>query len=134
MILELAGCIMALVYKGKIKDVYGKSLHDALLNALKNNKSDAIKSFHKLEDEMKCCGVFNISDYPPEYSNQESDWCKKDPNPKGCLQAILDFLGTNLPMIGGILGGVLLIELFGFVGAIALAVAVRNASDRYQST
>ncbi|UJR23570.1 hypothetical protein I4U23_026558 [Adineta vaga] len=129
MILELVAFIMAFVYKGKVTDVYKTALSKVFDTALQSNQTDVLHAFQELEKNMKCCGVHNRSDYgyPPKFplSNQ----CLENPSSIGCSDAIINFLNKNLPIIGGSLGGVLLLELLGLIGAIALAVALKHAPD-----
>jgi hypothetical protein len=133
MLVELVGFIMAFVYKGELQTVYEKPLSDVLHDALKRNDTNIISIFHDLEAAMKCCGVLGVKDYA-NYSSAETDWCKTNPDSRGCSTAIMDFLNKNLPIIGGTLGGVLLLELFGLIAAIALAVAIRHAPDEDYSS
>jgi hypothetical protein len=128
MIIELAGFIMAFAYKGKLKDVYDTTLTKVFDTGLESNKTEIIKAFQDLEDVVKCCGVHGKSDYDRFNYTSLSEACKQYPT-KGCSQAIIDFLDTNLPIIGGILGGVLALEFFGLIFAIVLAVALKHAPD-----
>jgi len=134
MILELAGLILAFVYKGKITEVYEGTFSDVLVQAVRKNQSDVLNIFHEMEKTMKCCGVRGPSDYRGHEYN-EGEYCRANPNARGCAASIIDFLNTNLPIIGGTLGGVLLLELFGLIGAIALAVAIKHApKESYSSS
>jgi len=134
MILELAAVIMALVYKSKLRSVYDESLSQVLDKALRNNQDSVLSAFRDLENLLKCCGVKNISDYAKYPNVTKSDFCKEKPDASGCADTIIDFLNKNLPIIGGTLGGVILIELFGLIAAIALAIALKHApSDNYSS-
>jgi len=128
MIVELVAFIMAFVYKGQLKKTYEDALNNVLQDALKGNKKELLSAFTELEIAMKCCGVFNISDYR-NYPNETSEYCNKNPTADGCSTAIINFLNKNLPIIGGTLGGVLLLELFGLIAAIVLAVALKHAPD-----
>ncbi|CAF0754758.1 unnamed protein product [Adineta steineri] len=129
MILELVGFIMAFVYKSKLKDVYTDSLSTALTDAITKNQTDVLSSFRDLENSMKCCGVHNVSDYNDYPQSQLSQQCKDHPDSQGCSAAIIGFLNKHLPIIGGSLGGVLLLELLGLIGAIVLAKALKNKPD-----
>ena len=133
MIVELAGFITAFVYKGKLKEVYTDSLQKVFDDGLKTNNTEIMKSFRALEEAMKCCGVQNVSDYgvPPKFPL--SGPCEKDPVPEGCAVAITRFLSKQLPIIGITLGAVILLELFGLIAAIALAVARGHAPEKTYS-
>ncbi|CAF0748053.1 unnamed protein product [Adineta ricciae] len=129
MILELVAFIMAFVYKGQLTDVYKDTLFKVFDKALTENQTSVIHAFQELENKMKCCGIHNISDYgkPPKVTLSER--CLAAPESEGCSDAIIGFLNKHLPIIGGSLGGVLLLELCGLIGAIALAVALKHAPD-----
>jgi hypothetical protein len=118
MIVELVAFIMAFAYKGKLTEVYETTLLKVFTDALKKNDEAALGSFRDLETAMKCCGIHNVSDYNG-YNATRSEFCIQHPESIGCSQAIIDFLSKNLPIIGGILGGVIFLELLGLIGAIA---------------
>jgi len=136
LILELVGFIMAFVYKGKLEEIYDSNLRKILIDAA--NKTDAtsnktLAAFVVLQKQFKCCGAANYSDYGRTVPNLP-DSCFNDDQHKflrenGCSKAIIDFLGSKLPILGGILGGFLFVELLGLIGAIVLAVALKHAPD-----
>ncbi|CAF1039298.1 unnamed protein product [Rotaria sp. Silwood1] len=133
MILELVAFILALVYKGKLKNLFEEPLFKILHTALENKDNKTITAFHDLENSMKCCGVHNKSDYDSYTLDQESKRCKEHPDSKGCSQAIIDLFSKNLPIVGGTLGGILIVELFGLIGACVLAAALKNSPEMYSS-
>jgi hypothetical protein len=128
MIIELTGLIMAFVYKGKLKDVYETSLSEVFENGLSKNDTKIMNAFNDLEKALKCCGIHNISDYSAYNITKFSEGCQKYPK-DGCSQKLIDFLSKNLPIIGYSLLAVFLLELFGVITAIALAVALKHAPD-----
>ena len=129
MIVELVGFIMAFVYKGKLKDVYETTLLKALEDGVKNNKTELLIAFQQLEKSLECCGVLNVTDYGNISRSRLSEQCKLTKPPIGCAEKIINLLNSNLPIIGGTLGGVLAVELFGLIASIALAVALKHAPD-----
>jgi hypothetical protein len=126
MILELAGFILAFSYKSRLENVYRDSLKEAFDAALSQNNTKVVNVFHDLEKELKCCGVNGPTDY-----NTHPQFITPDcyAHPTGCSTAIIDWLDKNLPIIGGVLGGVLLLEIVGLLSAVALVVALRHAPD-----
>jgi len=134
MILEIAAFIMAFVYKGQLQSTYEKELSRVFQENLNRNNTGAMKPFHDLENGLKCCGVKNISDYGEHFPSIEySTWCKANNGSIGCSDAIIRFLNKNLPAIGGVLGGVVFIELLGLIGAIILVRVLRDDPDTYSS-
>jgi len=134
MIIELVGFIMALVYKGKLQDLYEKPFYDLLHTALEANDTNTLLIIQDLENKLKCCGIHNISDYQPYPHIEKSEYCINNPQAKGCAAAIISIFETNLPIIGGTLGGVILLELFCLIGAIILAKALNKDSDMLYSS
>ena len=75
---------------------------------------------------MKCCGANGIIDYKAHPLDTPLECFQ---HPKGCSDAIIDLLDKNLPIIGGVLGGVLVLEVIGLLSAVVLAVALKHAPD-----
>jgi hypothetical protein len=132
MILELAGFITAFAYKKQLQEVYNESLTRVFTDALDNNGTSVINVFHELEKSLKCCGSNGINDYithgytPPQL-------CFEHPT-KGCARAIIDLLDKNLPLIGSVLGIVLLLELVNLIFALILAKALKHSNDHIFSS
>ena len=129
MIVELVGFIMAFVYKGKLQSVYEDALFKALQTGLEKENKEVLAAFQQLEKALQCCGVHNITDYIGYPKYPLSPECRQNTTVVGCAEKIIDFLSSKLPIIGGTLGGVLALELFGLIAAIALAVALKHAPD-----
>ena len=135
MIVELTGCIMAIVYKNKLREVYDDALTTALKKGVSERDDKILAAFRSLEEAVSCCGAQNISDYatyPP--FEQLSKPCQKDNSTIGCADKIVDILNKNLPIVSGTLGGIIALELITLLGAIALAVALKHAPDRDYSS
>lgn len=129
--MELAGFILAFSYRSKLEKVYKDSLSEVLGSALEKNNTKVLNVFHKLEKDMKCCGVNGVSDYNTYHQPIPQDCFVY---PIGCSTAIIDWLEKNLPIIGGVLGGVLVLEVVGLLSAVVLAVALKHApEDSYSS-
>ncbi|CAF3335164.1 unnamed protein product [Rotaria socialis] len=126
MVIELTGFILAFAYKSKLESVYRNSLKTVFTNAVQKNQTQVMNAFHDLESALKCCGVNGIIDYTSAGQDAPS-WCYL--HQEGCSNVIIDSLRKNLPIIGGTLGSVLLLELLGFIGAILLAVALKILPD-----
>ena len=133
MVIEFVGFIMAFAYKNKLEDVYRDSLTTVFGKALMNNDTRVMKVFHQLEDKLDCCGVNGKDDYS-KYHGLAPPSCFQNATSKGCSTAIIDILETNLPIVGGVLGAVLVIELGIFVSAIALRfIAAKQPYEVYSS-
>lgn len=130
MILELVALVMAFAYKSKLTDVYETSLAKVFHKGWETHDDKVINGFHELEKNLKCCGVYNITDYAEYHLNTTdySEGCRDHPN-DGCSRKIIDFLSGNLPIVGYSLLSVFLLEFFAVLGAIAFMVALKHAPD-----
>jgi hypothetical protein len=132
MVAELAAFITALVMRVKIEDTYRDNLWKIFEDAYKDNRTDVIDAIEKLEKQFECCGVNNSLDYQT-LNITAPDSCYKDPDASepyslGCAKAIIDWIVDELPAVGGVTGATLVLEVFGLVTAIALAVALKKDS------
>ena len=126
MILELTGFILAFSYRSKLEKVYKDSLSEVLGIALDKNNTKVLNIFHDLEKSMDCCGANGATDY---YDHHQIAPPQCAVHPKGCSTAIIDWLDKNLPIIGGVLGAVLVLEVIGLLSVVVLAVALKHAPD-----
>ncbi|CAF3678496.1 unnamed protein product [Adineta steineri] len=124
MILQLIGFGMAVGYKKKLETVYHDGLKKVFTKALAQNETKVLEAFHKLEDTVKCCGVDGVTDYPTGLT-PTSCWQHTD----GCATVIIDVLEKNLPIIGGSLGGVLVLELLCLIFTLILAKNLAHAKE-----
>ena len=136
MTIELVGLIMAFIYKSKLTDVYEKSLYKVFQKGWDNQDDNVINGFHELEKNLKCCGVYNKTDYAEYHLNATdySEGCRDHPD-EGCSKKIIDLLNANLPIVGYSLLSIFLLEFFALLGAIAFSVALKHApDDEYSSS
>jgi hypothetical protein len=51
----------------------------------------------------------------------------------GCAKAVVTWIWNELPILAGVLGGILAIEIFGLISSLVLGVAVSHAlkADSY---
>ncbi|CAF1188377.1 unnamed protein product [Didymodactylos carnosus] len=134
-IAELVGFILAFWYKGKLEEVYNNDLLEVFNKAYTKNETDTQKAIESIEERFKCCGISGPNDYTKLNLTVPSACfiCGGPQTCTGCASKIIDFLKDKLPIFGGILGGFLLIEIFGVVSAISLGVAISHSPDRYSS-
>jgi hypothetical protein len=133
MIMELAAFITTMSSRVRVRDSYESGLRTVFNNAYDNNQTDLMVAVENLELEFKCCGVHNFTDYtrsnytiPP--SCHESQLLDKPIFTQGCADAIIDWIWDELPVIGGILGAILFLEVFGLIASIAMIVAISHFS------
>lgn len=132
---ELAACIVVLSSHRAVRDSYYSGFREFFNEAQANNHTDQKQIFEEMQRRFECCGANNVTDYykggyPVPASCHRDDDIFQEIFDCGCAQAALDWLWNQFPVIGGVLGGVLLMEIFGVVSAVALAVAVSHT--RYE--
>ncbi|CAF2400267.1 unnamed protein product [Rotaria sp. Silwood2] len=133
MILELAAFITTMSSRVRVRHSYESGLWNVFSDAYDNHRQDLIKQVEDLEQEFKCCGVVNSDDYQkvnstiPLSCHQDQSLSKPIFN-KGCADAIIDWIWDELPVIGGVVGAVIFIEIFGVISSISLAVAISHYS------
>lgn len=131
-IMELVALIILLAAKSKIRDGYNDGFHDFFVDSYKNNHTDLQALIEQMEQEFECCGSNNYTDYAmnnftlPKSCYKDKDITKSRYD-KGCAQAVIDWIENKLPAVGGILGTVLFLEIFGVVSSIALGCAISRS-------
>ncbi|UJR36184.1 hypothetical protein I4U23_028918 [Adineta vaga] len=140
MICELAAFITMMSTRVRIRDSYQSGLWNVFSNAYTKNRPNLIEAIEELEREFQCCGVIDFKDYT-KVNHTLPLACYMDQSflkpifAKGCSQAFIDWMWDELPIIGGIISAILIIEVFGVIASFSLAVAVSHyAYGRLQGT
>jgi hypothetical protein len=134
-IAELAAFIVTLSTQVSVRDSYSTGLRELFIESYSNNHTDLQNAIEDLEREFKCCGVYNVTDYYTHNFTVPSS-CHENQNfhkpifQKGCADATVDWLWDQFPVVGGVLGSILFIEIFGVISSIALGVAISHSSYR----
>ncbi|CAF1328075.1 unnamed protein product [Rotaria sp. Silwood1] len=132
-ITELAALIITLTYRVRIRDSYYHGFQQLFIEIYSNNHTDLKYVIEDIEREFKCCGIDNVTDYyehnytVPVTCYQDEDFHKSIFD-QGCANAIIQWLWHQFPIIGSVLGGILLIEIFGIISSIALGTAISHSS------
>ncbi len=118
----------------RVRNSYDNGLMSVFDDAYKLNLTDSRKAFEKLEEQFKCCGVDGSEDYTNiNYTIPVSCYENRDPirNPfsVGCSEAIIDWIWDEMPVIGGIVGTVLILEIFGVISSCSLAAVISHSSS-----
>jgi len=124
------------VFRNNLWKTYDSGFMEVFHRAYTHNETDSIKVIENLEREFQCCGVDGASDYlninrtiPKAcYPNQSSIFY---PYYQGCAEAVTIWIWNELPIIAGVLGSILFIELFGIIASLVLGVAISHSSSAH---
>ena len=116
-----------------VRDSYHSGFRELFIEAYSNNHTNLIDVIEDVEREFKCCGADNVTDYYkrnftiPATCHQGENFHKPIFD-QGCSDAVVNWLWDQFPIIGGVLCGILLIEIFGVISSIALGIAISHTS------
>lgn len=133
MILELAAFITLFSSRVRVRSSYESGLMEIFDRAYGNDDEKLMKQVEDLEIEFECCGVKGFIDYEKRNHTVPLS-CHKDQSATkplfkdGCADAIIDWIGDELPIIGGIVGAIIFVEIFGVIASISLGVAISHYS------
>lgn len=132
-ITELVAFILILNFRVSIRDSYHDGFREFFIETYSNNHTDLQYVIEDIEREFKCCGADNVTDYYknnftiPASCHQNEDFHKPIFD-QGCADAAVQWLWDQVPIIGGILCAIFLIEIFGVISSIVLGIAVSHSS------
>jgi hypothetical protein len=132
-IVEIAALIVTIHYRGAIRDSYYDGFREWFYDSYSYNHTHAQEIFENMERDFKCCGAYNVTDYytnnftVPASCHQNQDFSKPIFS-EGCAHAAMDWLLNHFSIIGGILAGFFVIELFGVISSIAFGIAISYSS------
>ncbi len=135
-ITQIGALIATLSSRVRLRDSYEYGFRELFIEIYKNNQTDLKYVIEDMEREFKCCGVQNVTDYY-KYNYKIPASCHEDGDlrkpifDEGCAHAAIKWLWDQFPIIGGALGGILLIEIFGVISSIALGIAISHSSYEY---
>ncbi len=132
-LIEFAAVILILKFQNDLWKSYNSGFKEVFENAYRHNQTETINIIEKLEREFKCCGVNSYLDYTlSHYQIPKSCYRNQIPtgNPfdQGCATAVAVWIWNALPIIAGVLGSILFIEIAGVISSLVLGVAISHAS------
>lgn len=149
---EIAAAVLGYLKRNEVED----TLQNDLLKALQGQygESDQVgitKAFNTLQEKEQCCGVMNYTDWEKAklYNGNHSvvpDSCCREMKAgcgnfapgfvdkskvwtKGCFSTMKDLIVTNLPLVAGVVIGVLVIQLLGMIFSMVLICAVNKNAE-----
>ena len=136
-LLEFAAVIASLQYRNDLWVSYDSGFEEVFLQAYRNNQTDMIEIIEELEIKFQCCGVNGYSDYT-KYAYKIPLSCHQYHVLNGalfslgCAEAIGLWVWKQLPIIAGVLGSILFIEVFCVISSLVLGVAISHSNiDTY---
>jgi len=130
-VFEFAVVILTLVVRKDMWNTYDSGFLEIFNHAYSQNRTEAKKLIENLEHKFQCCGVNGPSDYtfhgyeiPPSCHPAHSTMVYAD----GCAEAVVLWLWNKLPIIAGVLGSILFIEIFAVISSLILGVAITHSS------
>jgi uncharacterized membrane protein len=129
---EFAAVIVILVFRNNLWQSYDSGFREIFHHAYSQNQTDMITTIEKLEREFHCCGVDGASDYL-KYGYKISKSCylhhppMSQPYNQGCAAAVSNWVSNKLPIIVGILGSILFIEIFAIISSLVIGVAISHS-------
>lgn len=130
---EFAAVICTLVFRNDLYKSYDSGFMEVFQHAYSQNRTELQQIIENVEEQFKCCGVDGPFDYT-KYKFPMPLSCRPDkalynaPYARGCAVAVATWVWDELPIIAGVLGAVLFIEIFGVISALVLGVAISHSS------
>jgi hypothetical protein len=135
---EFAAIILILVFRNNLWNTYDSGFLEVFHHAYRQNQTETIKIIENLERQFQCCGVDGYSDYrqngyPIPNSCYPHESTIYHPYSLGCAKAVVTWIWNELPILAGVLGGILFIEIFGLISSLVLGVSISHSlkTDNY---
>ncbi|XP_038559098.1 leukocyte surface antigen CD53 [Micropterus salmoides] len=135
MLIELTLACLLLVYEDKIGELMTKDLNNGLEKAKAKNSTRVMSDWDLLQDNFKCCGVKNFTDWGQDVpSSCCSGPCGKMPkyNEKGCLEMLKTFFEENFLTTGISVIVLCIVEVLGMCFAMTLFCHISRSGLGYK--
>ncbi|XP_030624669.1 CD63 antigen [Chanos chanos] len=144
-IIEIGTAIAGYIFRGKLNDVVENSFKD-MINQYNNASSDYKKTVDDMQQQLRCCGVHNSSDwlnFKPDKKSVPDSCCKnvtakcgdgaiEDSNKiylVGCQSVVEKLLRDNILWVAV---GALVIALFQILGLVFSCLLIRAIRSGYE--
>jgi hypothetical protein len=133
-LLEFGVVIATLVFRENLWKTYDSGFMEVFRYAYTHNQTETIQMIENLERTFECCGVDGPFDYL-KYGYKIPLSCYPGQPPShlpykdGCAAAVILWVWKELPIIAGVLGSILFIEIFGVISSLVLGVAISHSSN-----
>lgn len=149
---EVAAAVLGYLKRAEVEDKLKSDLENALKGQYGElNEAGVTKAYDLLQEKEKCCGVYNYTDwqlakvfngnhsvvpdsccremtigcgnFAPQFVDATKVW------DKGCYYMMKDLIIKNLPLLAGIVIGVIVIQILGMIFSVVLIIAVNKQGD-----
>ncbi|XP_002736864.1 CD63 antigen-like [Saccoglossus kowalevskii] len=140
LILEIAAVIAGYILQDEIYDAVNEGLTDSMDDYVDENPA-AVEAYDNLQEEFKCCGANNYTDWESAYNetNVVPDSCCKNITAgcgtdytlseiwqDGCTEKLEDALIDNFEKIAGVAIAIAVVELLGIICACCLMRSIKS--------
>jgi len=139
LVLQCISAVVVIAEENNIYQTYDSGFLEVFHHAYRNSDIKTVEIIENIERELHCCGFNGPDDYTNPYSIPLS--CRPyesivyHPYSQGCARAVVHWTWKHLPLLSGILGGVFLLELFGLICSLIVAIGLsrsKNNSGTYK--
>lgn len=145
LVLEIAAAATAFVYQKKLTTIVETGMESATKNYGNPANKGVTKSWDVLQQQFKCCGANNYSDWSDNVELKKTDsvpdsccfnvsnGCGKGKlqSPTniyehGCVKGFVAWVTSNIGIVGGIAAALTVVEIIGIIISGCLASAIRR--------
>ncbi|XP_033760029.1 tetraspanin-7-like [Pecten maximus] len=142
-IVELSAGAAGFVYQSKLESGFKEGLEKALHKYKVD--TEITGAMDDLQSQLKCCGIHSYSDWVNRTTTTDGkiptsccidlNKCSSEPLPenvkdwfsKGCYSTVVDFMQSNMGLIGGVALGISFFQVFGALLSCCLARNINKA-------
>lgn len=127
--------IIIFIFRNNVLKTYDTGFKQIFHNAYDQNQTNVLIIIENLEYQFQCCGYDNFFDYS-KFHYPMPDSCYPNQSPifhpyyQGCANVVINWIGNELPIIAGVLGGIVLVEIIGIILSLVLNVKISDSPKK----